>query len=348
MARRRSRRRSDGKESKWDVFDRFVDQLNDVDFSALDGAENATSLKQKRKILSEAGIEEAGDVAGAYLVSAISKAYSARKKDEVKPERVSWTDLLSYGGVGRYLVCYKDESPTNGLVVKIPNSYQALRYIELYALSGAREAQKRLGNGLAAECMVFDGRGSGKPFVFHTQEKGRLESEVAIVQKKVLPLVDYLKRVCRQGCRDEDVEEAIGYVRKLKALIISMYKQGAIDIDRFNILGNYGIRRRDNNLAIFDVGDLASSRSEARSLVNGLDHLNELLYESLQEIEKVSIDQRVSAFFERNPFTRKDFMRGKRNLFGSEFDRKKSKMEFPFSREQVYEMFVTSRYRQDR
>jgi len=59
--------------------ERFVEKLNKVPDTVLIKAEEATSLRKRRDILIQAGIEEAKDVDGAYLVSAIEKVYETRE-----------------------------------------------------------------------------------------------------------------------------------------------------------------------------------------------------------------------------------------------------------------------------
>ncbi|MDO8525409.1 MAG: aldolase/citrate lyase family protein, partial [Candidatus Omnitrophota bacterium] len=168
-------------EGKWVVFDRFVRKLNTVDFAIIEQAEKATNTKEKRKILADIGLEEADQVDASYFVSAIRKVYEKNRTTNAGRESlVVWTDLLSFGGIGRYLVCYKEETGADGLVAKIPNSAHTLSYANIYTLNGAYVAQKRLGNGLAADFMIIEAReGSKKPFVFYAVNKGRTESSVA-------------------------------------------------------------------------------------------------------------------------------------------------------------------------
>jgi len=331
-------RRSDGRESKWDVFDRLVQELNGLDFSVLTEAENSTKVGEKRKILTDAGLNDADEVDSRYLVSAINKVYTNRVENE-KPEPVKWTDLLSYGGIGRYLICYMDENPSDGWVVKIPNSLSSLRYIDLYALNGTELARQRLGNGEAALSLIIDVREEGAPFQFKTVERGYLEYDVAIVQQKIYPFVDYLKRLCRKGGRTEDVDHAIGYIGKLKKLILDIYKQGIVDIDTFNIAGNYGIRKATDSVTIFDLGDLSTEASEAAKFIRNLDSFNGLLEDGLLEVDGTTIDERISDFFSKHPLRQDDFHVNGDDLFGTAFDVAKSRMEFPYSEEQTRNLF---------
>jgi len=328
-------RRSDGKESKWDVFDRFVEALQTLDFDILSQAEESQNVGDKRKILAQAGIAEAMGVTGSYLVNAVSKTHTAREGNQ-SPQRVSLEDLLSYGGIGRYLICYKDEDPDDGWVVKIPNSQQNLGYIDLYALNGTRMAQERLGDGLAAESLIIDGRESGRALVFYT-DSGLVVSDVTIVQKKILSFVDYLKRVCRQGCKEEDVNQAITYIDRLNELILGMYRCGVVDIDTFNIVGNYGIRK-NGNVTIFDLGDLSTSRRDAEEFVDGLKSFNELLFLGLLEVDGTDIDERIASHFERNQLTPDDFYKEGKLIFGLEFEKERCRMGFPHSEQEIREL----------
>ncbi|MFA7114898.1 MAG: EamA family transporter, partial [Candidatus Omnitrophota bacterium] len=152
-----SSRRRDRGESKWDIFDRFVRKLGTVDIEILRSVDKVQSIGKKRKILLDIGLEEAVQIDGSYFLNAISKVCeSAERSSLAKGSNIAWTDLLSFGGVGRYLICYKDIESNDGLAVKIPNSSQALRYIDAYALNGADIAKHRLGNGLSAGLMVID------------------------------------------------------------------------------------------------------------------------------------------------------------------------------------------------
>lgn len=343
--KRRPLRRSDGKESKWAIFDRFVQQVNTLRPEQVIEVDEIEQLSRKRQKLIEWGIEEADEVDGRYLVSAIQKIVEA-KRDELPEEReVVWTDLLSYGGVGRYLIAYKDEDPEDGWVVKIANSEGNLRYIDLYALNGARIAQARLG-GLAATLMIFDGRQNGKTFFFNTADRGPVRAPVAIVQEKLLPFVEYLKQIGRRGASGAEIRDAIGYVGKYKQFVIAMYRRGVVDIDNFNIVGNYGIRKSDQSVAVFDVGDLADSQRDAERFVAELKDFNETITESLEEIDGVFLDPRISDYFKKNPFRRDDFIKDGKDLFGSEYDPQKSRMVFPYTENEVRQMFAGGQFRE--
>jgi multiple antibiotic resistance protein len=343
--KRRPLRRSDGKESKWAIFDRFVKKINLLSPEQVVEVDEIEQLNQKREKLLEWGITEAAEVDGRYLVSAIQKIVEKRKKEIPEEKEVVWTDLLSYGGIGRYLIAYKDEDPDDGWVVKIPNSEGNLRYIDLYALNGARIAQQRLG-GLAAMLMIFDGRQSGKTFFFNTADRGPIRAPVAIVQEKLLPFVEYLKQIGRRGASEAEIEKAIDYVEKYKQFVIAMYKRGVVDIDNFNIVGNYGVRKSDQSVAVFDVGDLSDTPRDAENFVAELKGFNETIAESLEEIDGVFLDRRISAHFKKNPFRKDDFIKAGKDLFGSDYDPQKSGMVFPYTENEVRQMFAGGQFKE--
>lgn len=336
--RARPRRKSDGKESKWDIFERFIDRLNEVDPEILKESYLNNDVKQKRNILIEGGVKEARDVDTAYLLNGISRVFKSREI-KIEEQRDILTDPLSYGGVGRYLICYKDSNPARGLVAKLPVSYDSLRFMNLYSLNGAEIAIKRLGGGLAADSFVIDSRYGEKPLVFYTEEGRRIVAEVAIVQEQLLPLVDHLKHLGRQGCSEEDIEQAYGYIDKFRELIISMYKRGVVDRDIYNIPGNYGIRLSDDSIALLDLGELTDSTSEAASFIENLQGYNDLIAESLEEIDGVILDPRISLYYQDNKLKKEHFFDQGRDLFGSEYDPDSSKIKFPYTSEEIRQYF---------
>jgi len=208
-------------------------------------------------------------------------------------------------------------------------------------LNGTKIAQQRLGRGLAAPSLIVDTREDFNPFIFYTEEKGRIEAEVAIVQEKIYPFVEYLKRLCRKGARTSDVEQALDYTQKMRDLIITMYKHGAIDIDNFNIVGNYGIRKQDDSVTIFDLGDIREEVSDARSFVEDIQDYNEMLAEGLSEVDGITIDKRIAEFFEKNPLKQDDFHKDGTDLFGADYDVKKSAMKFPFTEDEAMRLFAS-------
>jgi Zn-dependent protease/ubiquinone/menaquinone biosynthesis C-methylase UbiE len=336
--RTKARKRSDGRESKWDVFERFVAELDQLPDAVIEQAESATSVGNKRKILLDAGAEEAGEVDAKYLISAISKIFTARGLEKAR-ERSIWTGRLQYGGHGRYLCCFEDQREHAKLVVKIPISEEKLRNADLYSLNGARTALERLGGGLAADTMIIDARQSGKSLVFQVDPGRRVEARVAVVQEKLLPLIDHLKRLARKGCSEEELKEAFEHMERFKELIAAMYKRGIVDSDKFDILGNYGIRTSDGSIAILDLGEVSDSQYDAGVFLEKLDDYNEQLAETLEERDGVMLDPRVSEYYLNNPLNVKDFVKDGKDLFGSEYDPEGSKMIFPYTIEEVRQYF---------
>jgi GNAT superfamily N-acetyltransferase len=337
--RPRARRRSDGKESKWDLYQRFVEQLESSPDRVIRDAEVTNDTGKKRTILAEEGIENAYEVDAKYLISAISKIFGARRLERTQKKFI-WAGTLKHGGQGRHLHCFEDQREHAGLLVKIPSSEEKLRYADLYSLNGARTALERLGGGLAADTMIIDARRTGKPLVFYAEPRRRMEAGVAIVQEKLLPLAEHLKRLARKGCSEKELQEAFGYIENFKALIVAMYKRGIVDSDRFDILGNYGIRTSDNSVAMLDLGEVTDSKHEAAKLVGNLDDYNGLLAEALEERDGVMLDSRILEYYRNNPLKIEDFVKEGKDLFGSEYDPEKAKMVFPYTTEEVQQYFA--------
>ncbi|MFA5255949.1 MAG: hypothetical protein WC419_04570, partial [Candidatus Omnitrophota bacterium] len=207
------------------------------------------------------------------------------------------------------------------------------RWIE----EGLAVARKRLA-GLATPTMVIDIESEdGEEFAFSVEGSGPRYTDLAIVQKRLIPLKDIMLERLRAG----DVEGAKGLIDEYKQLFIRIFRRGAIDLDYGDPLGNYGMDPETGRLYIFDLGELSSGVDAAHGFEDDLDYINEYIADTLRE----EIGTEIADYYKENEFVESDFY-GENNefLFGVDYDPAKSDehmMCFPLSEAEVRQLFYT-------
>ncbi|MCX5656701.1 MAG: hypothetical protein NTZ48_00460 [Candidatus Omnitrophica bacterium] len=118
---------------------------------------------------------------------------------------------------------------------------------------GFQAAQDRL-NGIAAPTLVIDSaRENKREFAYLMEGSASRKTDLAIIQKKIIPLVDYLKQLVRSG----QGERAKQVIDEFKKVVILMFRRGVVDTDFGGTLANYGVDEKTGKIFVFDFGDLS-------------------------------------------------------------------------------------------
>jgi WD40 repeat protein len=289
-------------------------------------------IGELRTSLTDEGVTAAGQLRGKFLFEAWTDWVSQLGPDQAQAKRVTH---LKYEGNGRHLIAYSAEDFP--YVLKMNQDPDLKRFVRLQWIdNGLWLARERLG-GLAAPTMAVDVESNPgqKPFVYLLERAGEQTTDVAIVQKKVVPLVEHLKELVRSG----RLEDAKRRMDEYKRLTVAMFRRGVVDTDFGGILANYGVDEETDRLVVFDFGDLAGGITNAYELTDFLEYATNAYIESGLRSE---VDDELADYFKENAFTADDFTEDGRYLFEADMPVLKPeelKMEFPLDEKEVREYF---------
>ncbi len=319
--------------SKWDLLDEFRKDLEDLPNKAVENLKKSKSLGEQRRILVENRISHAGTIDGKFLHPEIERLLKERS---VAEEVLVQDPRLKHGGQGRHLKAYGSDN--FDYIVKTYNTSDMKKQVQvLWIGNGFEIAQMRL-NGLAVPTMVIDAtRDNKRPFTYILQNAGSQRTDLAIIQKRVTPLLEHLKVLTRSG----EVAQAKLLIDEFKQHVIALFRRGVVDTDFGGMLANYGVDKKTGHLYIFDFGDLESVEMKADEFVDTTDLTNDFIIEALKSL----VDTKIADYFRKNPFKAKDFYdKSGASLFESDLQGKDAdtfKMTFPYSEKEIRTLFTS-------
>lgn len=283
--------------SKWDLLEIFKEGLAGLPDDVVRQLRGNQSLGERRKLLVQAGLAVAGAIDGKFLISELDRFLLNRPK-HVSARNVRKRNLLRYEGKGRELIAYSADD--FDFVIKMPRTEEKKDDVrQRWIGAGYVLAAKRL-RGLAVPTLVVDSKAKGgKPFTYILEKAGPQKAELAIIQKKVVPIFGYLKELAKAG----RVKEAMEYIEKYKKFVIAMYRRGVMDFDFTAPYNNYGIDLETGEILIFDFGDLGGGEEGAGSYLENIGAANKYFYDDL----KMEVDSMVADYFAMFPITFDDF-----------------------------------------
>ncbi|MDD5596117.1 MAG: hypothetical protein PHY94_07760, partial [Candidatus Omnitrophica bacterium] len=238
---------------------------------------------------------------------------------------------------GRHLVSFVGIDPALEYMVKTYFDPEQRQYVlNKWLEEGCAVAKKRL-NGLAVATFVVNATGGDKkPFAFFVEGVGTKHTDIAVVQKRVVPLTEILRQYIAAG----QIQLAHSLIDEFKKIFILIFRRGVIDTDFGAPLDNYGREPVSNKLLIFDFGDITSGIDPAYEFVDSLDYVNEYIEHTL----RAEFSQEVADYFKSNSFRESDFYDENRKfLFGVDYQAGNPdifKMEFPYSEDQIRALFL--------
>lgn len=318
--------------SKWDLLDTLKEKLPTLSEDILAQLEEANDIGKRRKILVKSGVEVAEAIDGKFLNQEIENFIKTHVKE--KKEK-PLDNFLRFTGQGRYLVAY--ESDDLDYIVKTyfqkDKKHQVLvDWIE----EGYEIARSRL-KGLAAETMVIDATGGVQnEFVYRLKGKGFQKTDIAIIQKKIHPLVEVMAIYALSGEEEKAKRLLDGY----KEVVIAMFRRGVIDTDFGGTLANYGVDEKTGQICIFDFGDLSSGITQAYEFADYIETTNTYVEMGLRQF----VSDEVADYFVENAFKESDFYdKDGKILFGADLKKKglkEFKMDFSMAEEEARELFA--------
>jgi hypothetical protein len=321
--------------SKWELLDQLKLGLKDLPDSVVERLGNESSLGEQRKILAENGLPVAQEIDGKFLHDAIQQFMSERVSliaDDAQPKKRN----LWRVGHGRHLVAYSEDD--FDWIMKMPHADDDTDIVLNHWLrKGYALAKERL-NGLAAPTFVFNAiEEDTRPFFYLLADQGLKSTPIAIVQKKVIPTIEYIEDLAKQGRRDEAKE----VINKYKRFVIAMYRRGVFDTDWTNPYGNYGIDLSTGDMVVFDFGDLDDDEDYARLfLMEHLDKMNKYFYDDLE----LAAGSEIASYFAYKAFTLDDYYSEEgESLFGVDLKSQEPnqfRMTFPHDELTVRRMFT--------
>ncbi|MCM8781860.1 MAG: 50S ribosomal protein L11 methyltransferase, partial [Candidatus Omnitrophica bacterium] len=315
--------------SKWDLLNEFRQGLNNLPQALILELAAAKDIGSQRKILKEAGLDVANEIDGKFFITEVNKVL---QKLPLPEEDAVQNNYLRYGGNGRYLTAYIGEGLD--FIVKTYSDPSKKKIVQAkWIEEGFEVARQRLG-GLAAPTLIIDTTGEAKKdFVFVLEGGSLIKTDLAIIQLKVIRLLDYLKMLVRS----KKLREAKESIDKFKEIVLLMFARGVIDADCGGMVANYGIKPKSREIYIFDFGDLSYSSYDADGFMGSLLVTNEYIEDALRS----EVDDTIADYFRNNAFKASDFDDG--NLFGADLTQKDSAkfiMKFPYSEKEIRRMFA--------
>jgi len=316
------------------LFEQFKQELRDVSDRTVETLRQTKDLGEMRKILIEAGLETIGAIDGKFLMQEVAKFLAQRPTVSVKEGSLR-PRLLRYIGKGRHLIAYSADSFDQ--VVKTPREpgKKTEDVLKFWINNGWELVRERL-NGLTVPTMIINATdGSKKPFVY-VLEKGEVQKvELAIIQRKVAPILERLKILARE----KKIQEAKNLIDKYKEFVVLMFRRGIMDFDFTNPYCNYGVDLESGKIYIFDFGDLDAIEGNAYMFFESLGVTNKYFYDDL----KRHVSHELANYFWARPIFIDDFYsRSGELLFGVDLaaDPQQCKMSFPYSEERIRNIFL--------
>ncbi|MBP9733343.1 MAG: hypothetical protein KBD07_03085, partial [Candidatus Omnitrophica bacterium] len=307
-------------------------QLAGLDPAVIHRLRPIRDIGELRASLLAEGVSAADRLRGKFLFDAWQGWIGQLDPEQAPAGRVTH---LRYEGNGRHLIAYSAEGFP--YVLKMNQDPGLKRFVRLeWIENGLWLARERLG-GLAAPTMAIDTESNPgqKPLVYLLERAGEQTADVAIVQKKVVPLIDHLKELVRS----DRLEEAKRRMDEYKRLTMDMFRRGVVDTDFGGILANYGVDEENGKLVVFDFGDLAGGITNAYELTDFLENATNAYIESGLRGE---VDDELADYFRENAFTAADFTRDGQYLFETDLSvlsPEELRMDFPLNEQEVREFF---------
>ncbi|MDD2680015.1 MAG: peptidoglycan DD-metalloendopeptidase family protein [Candidatus Omnitrophica bacterium] len=336
--------RKSGGESKWAAFGRFKSSLQErlpvLPIAELKEILSISNVGELRKALQGKGIFDADVVESKFLLSAMEPFKEllgdVQESKTISSKRVE----LGWAGAGRHLYCLKD---TQGYVLKYPNS-ESFNYIDHYWLNPLKNIAMRILEGLAAPTVYFDSRkGEEDSLFFRVKSFGAMEEEVVIVQREIIPWLEYLKRLARKN----NIAACQNTIDRYRQIIINIYKRGAVDTDRTGVLANYGIEKNGLRFFSFDFGDLSESINEASKFIRELNDINQIVLEQVGAVNRRLREYVNKEYDAKGLFIDRDFCdENDEDIFGRDLkgadDIEQFRLRFPLEKETIRDLFAGS------
>ncbi|MCK5450937.1 MAG: UPF0489 family protein [Candidatus Omnitrophica bacterium] len=323
---------------KWDtnVLDAFRKQINTLSEDVVVRLMKIKSMGIRRKLLKAEGVESAEFLGGKFIEQELERYI---REHLGKKEKVMQDNRLRRGRNGRYLVCYISDD--FDYIIKTYFDKRNVKKIQVEWLDQGNDiARKRL-KGLAVPTYVIDvtNRKNKKLFTYFVREakkERRVSTDIAIIQEKVDPLIDYLKVLVRS----DRVQEAKELLDEYKKVVIEMYRRGVVDTDFGGTLANYGIDRKTGKMYIFDFGDLNTGIYHADEFVSRLD---EITNQYVEDGLRMEVNDEIADYFKENAFKESDFQdENGHDIFGIDYDPnhpEKYHTTFYLSEEKIRDIF---------
>ncbi|MDD5045125.1 MAG: class I SAM-dependent methyltransferase, partial [Candidatus Omnitrophica bacterium] len=316
--------------SRWDLLDEFRRGLNDLPQAVILKLAAASDTGSQRKILMEAGLGVANEIDGKFFISAVARLLESLP---LSAEDAARSNYLRYGGNGRYLTAYIGEY--FDFIVKTYSDPTKKKIVQAeWIENGFAVARQRL-EGLAVPTLIIDSAATKKDFVYILEDGSLVRTDLAIIQEKIIRLLDHLKILVRSN----RIQEAKDLLDKFKETVILMFRRGVVDTDFGGMLANYGIKPKTGQMLIFDFGDLSYSSDYADGFIGSLLTTNQYIEDGLRS----EVNGTIANYFRHNAFKYSDFKDGE--LFAVDLARKAQAaltMKFPYREKEIRKMFAAS------
>lgn len=320
--------------SKWDLLMQFKEALPGLSEEVVVKLKQEPSVGERRRILVDAGIGVAEAVDGKFFAMALER-FLQQRVVTAPASILSKHKILRYVGKGRDLIAYAGDD--FDLLVKMSRYPDKVKDVLRFWIGQGYELAKERLNGLAVPTMIIDATdGSKKPFSYLLEKVGVQKTDLAIVQKKVVPILDRLKYLAKEG-RAEEVKELID---RYKKFVILMFRRGVMDFDFTNPYCNFGVDLETGKIYVFDFGDLAGDEANVGMYLEKVKVTNKYFYDDLRE----HVSKEAAAYFWQSPIQIDDyFTESGESLFGIDLkpeDMDSFKMSFPLNEDQVRHIFM--------
>ena len=325
--------------SKWVLLAQFRQELRGLPEESIARLREATALGEKRKILIESGLDVAGNIDGKFLMQELD--VFLQQGSLPAPTKVSSRrHILRYAGTGRKLIAYLGDD--FDYIVKMAISSDKIDDVLRFWIGKGNALAKERLNGLAVPTMIIDATdGLKKPFSYILEKGGMKKADLAIVQKKVVPLIERMKYLVKEG----KTSEAQDLVDKYKEFVISMFRRGVIDRDFTYPYNNCGVDLETGKILAFDFGDMVGSESDIGIFFENMGITNKYFYDDLKQ----QVSEKVAKYFAVFPLQVDDFFtESEECLFGVDINPKnidKIRMTFPHSEEHIRNIFMNHKVR---
>ena len=322
--------------SKWDFLDSLKGQISGLPEAVMDQLRATQDIGQWRRILREAGVEYVDAIAGKFLQDAVK---TLLEKRSARAAKLIVSNHLRRGENGRHLVCYLNED--FDYIIKTYYDPDTKHYVRTHWLEAFDYYVRPRLRNLAVPTFVVDAVDQKQKLFTYIREDGsRQSTDIAIVQRKVTPLLEYLKRLVRNG----ETEKAKTLIDGFKKTLIAMFRRGVVDADFGALLANYGVDEKTGRIFVFDFGDLTTGIDPAYEMTDFLDGVtNKYTEAGLRE----HVSDEIADYFKKNKFVEADFKDSVTGsyLFGVDYDPSRPEdfmMTFPYDEAEIRAMFANN------
>ena len=330
------RKKKTGPMSKWDFLDSLKGQISGLPEAVMDQLRATQDIGQWRRILREAGVEYVDAIAGKFLQDAVK---TLLEKRSARAAKLIVSNHLRRGENGRHLVCYLNED--FDYIIKTYYDPDTKHYVRTHWLEAFDYYVRPRLRNLAVPTFVVDAVDQKQKLFTYIREDGsRQSTDIAIVQRKVTPLLEYLKRLVRNG----ETEKAKTLIDGFKKTLIAMFRRGVVDADFGALLANYGVDEKTGRIFVFDFGDLTTGIDPAYEMTDFLDGVtNKYTEAGLRE----HVSDEIADYFKKNKFVEADFKDSVTGsyLFGVDYDPSRPEdfmMTFPYDEAEIRAMFANN------